>query len=115
MSQDWRDFAIEPIEEVLYWMGECIALVYGYKVTPEADGHRWKALKLSGMYCEAFLPSVAPLASLFKLIGDARNNRKYDEEPVNTEIVAKYLSAVTRVWAAFEPDIRRRAAQRQTI
>jgi hypothetical protein len=41
---EWREFAITPLEEALFWMGEVVALSYGYRITADIQGHRWCSL-----------------------------------------------------------------------
>lgn len=115
LAGDWADFAIEPVEEVLYWMGECVALAYGYKITADTPGHRWKAIEAAKLYTEAFLGPVAPMAIEFHEVGKARNARKYTEAPVAKDLVTRWLALVERVWALFEGDFRRRAQARRAL
>ena len=112
LDGDWGDFAIEPVEESLYWMGECIALAYDYKIQ-EGTGHRWKALEVIKLYIDAFLPALSPIAADFHAIGHARNDRKYTETPVDLDKSTRWYGAVCRVWAAFEPDFKWRASTRR--
>ena len=114
LDGNWGDFAIEPIEESLYWMGECIALVYDAKIQ-EGTGHRWKALEAVRLYVGAFLPALSPIAAEFHAIGHARNDRKYTDAPVDLDRSTRWYGAVARVWAAFEPDLRWRASTRRVV